>query len=191
MRCLLGVVFGVLLAVSATWAQQLTSSDVPASKQDIERLFVALHVRERQQLILENSHKQAKTMLNEILRKELPEASKEELSQMQKMIDEMIDDIDKDYPMDAILKDMVPIYQRHLTKSDSDQLIAFYSSPVGQRMLRELPAITSEAMQVSSSYLQPRMEAAVSKLKEKVEHMVEEDRKKKDATSTETEPKKK
>jgi len=191
MRCLLGVVFGVLLAVSATRTQQVTSSDVPASKQDIERLFVALHVRERQQLILENSHKQAKTMLNEILRKELPEASKEELSQMQKMIDEMIDDIDKDYPMDAILKDMVPIYQRHLTKSDSDQLIAFYSSPVGQRMLRELPAITSEAMQVSSSYLQPRMEAAVSKLKEKVEHMVEEDRKKKDATSTETEPKKK
>jgi hypothetical protein len=191
MRCLLGVVFGVLLAVSATWAQQVTSSDVPASKQDIERLFVALHVRERQQLILENSHKQAKTMLNEILRKELPEASKEELSQMQKMIDEMIDDIDEDYPMDAILKDMVPIYQRHLTKSDSDQLIAFYSSPVGQRMLRELPAITSEAMQVSSSYLQPRMEAAVSKLKEKVEHMVEEDRKKKDVTSTETEPKKK
>jgi hypothetical protein len=58
-------------------------------------------------------------------------------------------------------------------------------------MLRELPAITSEAMQVSSSYLQPRMEAAVSKLKEKVEHMVEEDRKRKDATSTETEPKKK
>jgi hypothetical protein len=131
MRCLLGVVFGVLLAVSATWGQQVTSSDVPASKQDIERLFVALHVRERQQLILENSHKQAKAMLNEILRKELPEASQEELSQMQKMIDEMIDDIDKDYPMDAILKDMVPIYQRHLTKSDSDQLIAFYSSPVG------------------------------------------------------------
>jgi len=191
MRCLLGVAFGVLLAVSATWAQQVTSSDVPASKQDIERLFVALHVRERQQLILENSRKQAKTMLNEILQKELPETSKEELPQMQAMIDEMIDDIDKDYPMDAILKDMVPIYQRHLTKSDSDQLIAFYSSPVGQRMLRELPAITSEAMQVSSSYLQPRMEAAVGKLKEKVEHMVEEDRKKKDATSTETEPKKK
>src|SRR5258708_9178620 len=191
MRALLGVVFGMLLAVSAAWAQQVTSSDVPASKQDIERLFVALHVRERQQLILENSHKQAKTMFNEILQKELPEASKEERAQLQGMIDEMIDDIDKDYPMDAILQDMVPIYQRHLTKSDSDQLMAFYSSPVGQRMLRELPAITSEAMQVSSSYLQPRMEAAITKLKAKVERMVEEDRKKKDATSTETEPTKK
>jgi uncharacterized protein len=190
MRCLLGVVFGVLLAVSATRAQQVTSSDVPASKQDIERLFVALHVRERQQLILENSHKQAKTMFNEILQKELPEASKEERTQLQGMIDEMIDDIDRDYPMDAILKDMVPIYQRHLTKSDSDELIAFYSSPIGQKVLRELPAITTEAMQVSSAYLQPRMEAAVSKLKEKVERMAEEDRKKKDGNSTETEPKK-
>ena len=191
MRSLLGVVFGMLLAVSAAWAQQVTSSDVPASKQDIERLFVALHVRERQQLILENSHKQAKTMFNEILQKELPEASKEERAQLQGIIDEMIDDIDKDYPMDAILKDMVPIYQRHLTKSDSDELITFYSSPIGQKVLRELPAITTEAMQVSSSYLQPRMEAAISKLKEKVERMAEEDRKKKDATSTETEPTKK
>jgi hypothetical protein len=191
MRCLLGVVFGLLLTVFPTWAQQVTSSDVPALKQDIERLFVALHVRERQQLILENSHKQAKTMFNEILQKELPEASKEERAQLQGMIDEMIDDIDKDYPMDAILPDMVPIYQRHLTKSDSDQLIAFYSSPVGQKVLRELPAITTESMQVSSSYLQLRIEAAVSKLKEKVERMAEEDRKKKDTTPTKTEPTKK
>jgi hypothetical protein len=185
MRCLLGVVVGVLLTVFATSAQQVTSSDVPPSKQDIERLFMALHVRERQQLVLENSHKQAKTMFDEILQKELPEASKEELAQLQGMVDEMIDDIDKDYPMDAILKDLVPIYQRHLTKSDSDQLIVFYSSPVGQRMLRELPAITSEAMQVSNSYLQPRMEAAISKLRAKVERMIEEDRKKKDAPSRE------
>ena len=90
-----------------------------------------------------------------------------DLSQYQGMINEMINDIDKDYPVDAILNDLVPIYQRHLTKSDCDELVAFYSSPAGQKVLRELPAITSESMQVSTSYLQPRMEAAVRKLKEK------------------------
>lgn len=188
MRCLLGIVLGVLLTISSAWAQQVPSSDVPASKQDIEGLLVALHVRERTQLIVENSRKQTKTMLSDILYKELPEASKEELSQLQGMIDEMVDDIDKDYPIDAILQDMVPVYQRHLTKSDSDELIAFYSSPVGQKVLRELPAITSEAMQVSTSHLQPRMEAAVSKLKAKIQRMVEEDQKKKDAPSTKTKP---
>jgi len=185
MKCLCGIVFALFLAISASWAQQVSSSGGPASKQDIERLFVALHVRERQQLIVDNSRKQAKTMLNEILQKELPEASKEEFSQMRKMIDEMIDDIEKDYPMDEILKDLVPIYQKHLTQSDADKVIAFYSSPVGQKILRELPAITEESFQVSTSYLQPRMEAAVSKLKEKLERMTEEDRNKKGATPTE------
>jgi hypothetical protein len=129
MKYLCGIVFAVFLAISASWAQQVSSSDGPASKQDIERLFVALHVRERQQLIMDNSRKQAKTMLNEILEKELPEASKEEFSQMRKMIDEMIDDIEKDYPMDAILKDLVPIYQKHLTQSDANRLLLITSRP--------------------------------------------------------------
>lgn len=185
MRCLLCVVFGLLFATSSAWTQQAVSGDPPASKEDIQKLFVALHVRERQQLIVENSQKQAKAIATDILHKELPEASKEELSQMQGMIDDMVDDIDKDYPMDAILQDMVPVYQRHLTKSDCDELIVFYSSPVGQKVLRELPAITSEAMQISTSHLQPRMEAAVSRLREKVERMAEEDLKKKGSASKE------
>src|ERR1039458_6881808 len=104
---------------------------------------------------------------------------------MQGMINEMVDDIDRDYPMDAILNDMVPIYQRHLTKSDADELIAFYSSPVGQKALRELPHITEEALQGSTSELQPSVETDVGKLKEKVERMAEEDRKKKGTASKE------
>jgi|SRR5208282_3538357 len=185
------LLLGLLLSISAAWAQPTSSSDIPTTREDIQRLFVALHVRERQQLILENSHQQAKTMLAEILHKELPEVGEGDLSQYQGMINEMINDIDKDYPVDEILNDLVPIYQRHLTKSDCDELVAFYSSPVGQKVLRELPAITSESMQVSTSYLQPRMEAAVSKLKEKVERMAEEEEKKKATTPTRMEPAKK
>jgi hypothetical protein len=179
----LALVFGIMMAVSGLWAQQLPASDAPASKEDIEKLLVALHVHERLQLIMENSRKQTKTMMAEILHKEMPEATQGELSQVQGMVDEMIDGIEKDYPTDAVLQDMVPVYQRHLTKSDSDALIAFYSSPVGQKVLRELPAITSEAMQVSIAHLQPRMEAAIGKLKERIEQMVEEDRNKKKPTS--------
>jgi hypothetical protein len=123
-------------------------------------------------------------MVTEILQKELPEATVDERSRLREMADEMIEGVYKDYPIDALLQDMVPVYQRHLTKSDCDQLIAFYSSPVGQKVLRELPAITLEAMQVSSSHMRPRIEAAISKLKERAERMAEEDRKKKNATET-------
>lgn len=32
---------------------------------------------------------------------------------------------------------MVTVYQKHFTKSDVEALIGFYSSPTGQKMLRE------------------------------------------------------
>lgn len=182
MKVSLGIILGVLLTLASAWAQDMPATDVPASKQDIEKLLVVLHLRERTQLIMENSRKQSKSMITEILQKDLPEATEDERSQLREVADEMIEGVYKEYPIDALLRDMVPVYQRHLTKSDSDQLIAFYSSPVGQKVLREMPAITSEAMQVSSSYLQPRIEAAIGKLKERAERMAEEDRKKKNAT---------
>lgn len=178
MRCLL-VALGLLLAVSGVCAQNVPAGADSASTQDIERLMAAMHVHDRVQLIMENSRKQSKTMFEEILRKELPDATKDELVQMQGMIDDMIDYIHKDYPIDAVMHDMVPVYQRHLTKSDAEGLIAFYSSSLGQKLLHELPAITTEAMEVSNAHLEPRMEAAITQLKEKAMKMVEEDRKNK------------
>jgi hypothetical protein len=178
MRYCLEVTLSLILTVAAATAQQASASDAPASKQDIQRLMAAMHSRQRIELVMEDSRQQTKTMFEEILHKELPEANNDELVQIQRMIDDMIDDIGKDYPIDAVLQDMVPVYQKHLTRSDSDGLIAFYSSPLGPKVLRELPAVTSEAMQVSNSHLQPRMEAAISKFKDRVIHMAEEDRKK-------------
>jgi uncharacterized protein len=59
--------------------------------------------------------------------------------------------------MDEMLNDMIPIYQRHFTKSDIDALIAFYSSPAGQKFLHETPAVTAETMRA----VYPRIEAVV------------------------------
>jgi hypothetical protein len=42
---------------------------------------------------------------------------------------------------------MVPAYQKHLSKGDIDNLIAFNSSSTGQKLLREMPSITAEWMQ--------------------------------------------
>ncbi len=45
---------------------------------------------------------------------------------------------------------MVPVYEKHLTKGEVDALVAFYSDPKGQKILNEMPAMTSEAMQAAS-----------------------------------------
>ena len=46
---------------------------------------------------------------------------------------------------DHIPADMVPVYQKHLSKSDVEEMIKFYSTPTGQKILREMPAMTAEA----------------------------------------------
>ncbi len=43
---------------------------------------------------------------------------------------------------------MSPIYQRHMTQTDVEAYIAFYSSPAGQRMVDVQPVIEKELMPV-------------------------------------------
>jgi hypothetical protein len=66
-------------------------------------------------------------------------------------------DMIKGMPTDEILQAMIPAYQDHFTKSDLEAMSAFYSSPVGQKVLEELPAVLQEgnqaAMPILSKYL--------------------------------------
>ena len=41
---------------------------------------------------------------------------------------------------------VVPVYDRHYSSAELRQLIAFYQSPIGQKVIAELPAITQESM---------------------------------------------
>jgi hypothetical protein len=179
MKRLLILVVGLVLAAPFSSAQQTPSTDVPATKKDIEKLMIAMHLRERMEDVMKNSRKQTKSLLTDLVNKQADALTPKEVSQLQSITDDMIEDTYKDYPIEAIMQDMVPVYQKHLTESDVNDLIAFYSSPVGQKVLREMPTIISEAMQVSSARLQPQMEVAANRLTQKMEQMIEEDQKQK------------
>jgi hypothetical protein len=90
-------------------SQETVTQDVPASRQDVERLLTLLRMRERTELIMESSRQQFKVMAAEMLRKELPDATDQERSRFEGMLDEMVDTIQKDYPVEALLQDMVPV----------------------------------------------------------------------------------
>src|SRR5579863_8438472 len=66
-------------------------------------------------------------------------------------------DLIKGMPSDQIVDAMTPTYQKHFTKGDIDAMNAFYSSPVGQKVLAELPSVLQEgnqaAMPILSKYL--------------------------------------
>ena len=61
--------------------------------------------------------------------------------------------------IDELLDDMAGIYQRHISRSDVDALIAFYSTPAGQHLLDAQPVILKEYMPVIMQRVQERSKA--------------------------------
>jgi hypothetical protein len=69
---------------------------------------------------------------------------------------------------------MVPVYQKHFTKCDISALTTFYGTPTGQKVLRELPAITAEAVQSMMPLLQKQMEGMNQRIQQEVAQMIKD-----------------
>src|SRR5689334_9117323 len=84
-----------------------------------------------------------------------------------------MDDLVKQMPIDDIVQAMIPAYQKHFTKTEIEAMNNFYSSPVGQKVLQELPAVIQEgnqaAMPIIGQYLtdwRKRMEKDMKQLED-------------------------
>jgi hypothetical protein len=82
----------------------------------------------------------------------------------------------KSFPVEGMLEDMVPVYQKHLSKADVNAMVKFYSGPTGRKLLRQQAVMTTEAMQAVYNRLQTSMDESM----QRIEEMVKEDAKKKD-----------
>ncbi|HTT32926.1 MAG TPA: DUF2059 domain-containing protein [Methylomirabilota bacterium] len=160
-----------LLAGFVAVAQQ-PASDAPATKEDIQRYLDVMHSREMVVKMVDSMTKPIHQMTHEQYLKNKDKLPPDFEDHMNKMVDDMM----KSFPWDEILDAMVPIYQKHLTKGDVDALVAFYSGPTGQKVLRELPAITAEAMQAMMPLLQKQMEAMNDRMQQEVAQMIKDSR---------------
>ena len=160
----------LLLAASMTFAQQPSPGDAPATKEDIQHLFDVMQIHQQMHQVMDAMMKQQSTLIHETLKKRYPQSSADRIARADQLIAETM----KDMPMDAMLDDMIPIYQRHFSKTDIDAMSTFYASPTGQKMMREMPALTSESMQVSYA----RMQKQVDAIQQRAEQIVKEDQEK-------------
>jgi hypothetical protein len=69
--------------------------------------------------------------------------------------------------MDDLVDMLVPVYSKHLTIDDLNELIRFYESPVGRKYAEKNPLIMQESMQVGQEWGQKIGEEFAKKLKEK------------------------
>ncbi|MGB8726334.1 MAG: DUF2059 domain-containing protein, partial [Candidatus Sulfotelmatobacter sp.] len=137
---------------------QTTVSIAPdaASKEDVQKLFDVMASRDQMAQMMQKVFAQMRTLNRDEIKKRHPDITAAQLASMDRQSEELL----KNFPLDEMLSDMIPVYQRHFTKTEIDSFTSFFSSPVGQKYLHEIPAVTAETMRA----VYPRIEAEVDAL---------------------------
>jgi hypothetical protein len=164
--------YAVVLCVSCTafCAAQQNPADAPASKEDVEKYLQVMHSREMMTKIMDAMSKPMHDMIHEQYLKHKDTLPPDFEARENKSMDDMF----KSFPWDEMLEAMVPVYQKHFTKGDIDAFVAFYSTPTGQKLLRELPAITAEAMQNMMPIIRKNVDTMSQRLQEEIAAMVKD-----------------
>jgi hypothetical protein len=90
----------------------------------------------------------------------------------------IIDDMLREMPWEEIIQAEMPAFQKHLTKGDIDSIVAFYSSPSGQKLLREMPEIMAESMQSMMPIIQRYIDRMNSRVQVETAELLKESQKK-------------
>ena len=157
-----------LLLGSVCLAQQ-NPADAPASKEDIQKYLAVMHTRDLMKSVSQTMSKQMRQVTTEMLKKQ-----SNVTPEMEERVNKVTDDLVKNMPIDEMLDAMTPVYQKHFTKGNIDDLVAFYSTPTGQKLIKELPAITAEAMQAVIPISQKLMATAVQRAQDEIAQMQKE-----------------
>lgn len=62
---------------------------------------------------------------------------------------------------------LVPIYQRHFTADEIEGMLKFYRSPLGQKVITEMPTTMGEANQAGLQWSKERSDQMIAELKQK------------------------
>jgi len=153
------------------------AADAPTHDQ-IMKLMDLLQIRRNMALMMDGMKQAMKQGAEQAFRDRVPNPTPKQLAALNGMVDDMMADM----PLDEMVEAMVPIYRRHLSRTDVDEIIRFYSSAVGQKLLREQPQMIQEGMQAGMEIQQKRMDQMMAKIRERTEKMAEEEEKDKAAT---------
>ena len=132
------------LVLSAPALAQSSDAD-PATRDDIILYLRTMRSHDLVKRMMEVQSQSMQKLIREQLLEDKGAIPPDFDAHMKKAMADLI----KDLPIDDIIQAMIPAYQNHFTRSDIQAMNAFYSSPVGQKVLEELPAVNQEGMQAA------------------------------------------
>ncbi|KDN54024.1 DUF2059 domain-containing protein [Flavobacterium seoulense] len=80
---------------------------------------------------------------------------------------EFLEEFKKEVKAEDIQNMIIPIYDKYYTESDIDQLITFYNSPIGKKMIATMPQVMTESIIAGQAWGKQIVEKYQAKLKEK------------------------
>lgn len=162
---------------SSAFAQ--STDNTPASREDIERYLEVVNSHDMMNKLMGTMAQSMHQMTHEQCLKHKAQLP----ANCESKLNAMMDDTFKNMPVDDMMKAMIPAYQKHLTKGDVDNLVAFYSTPTGQKLLREMPSIMADAMQDMMPVMNKYMETVQSRIQKETEAMIAQSKKAANADS--------
>lgn len=166
-----GVLADVSHAQTAAGATAAGSNLLPSNaptRDQVMTLLDLLQVRRTMSNMLENMKALMKQSAEEAFRKKIPNPTPKQLEALHAMFDDI-----SDMPLDEMIDALIPIYQRHLTRTDIEEVIRFYSSPAGQKLLSEQPKMMQEGMEAGAAIQRKRMDEITAKIQERMQKLIE------------------
>ncbi|QJD98843.1 DUF2059 domain-containing protein [Massilia forsythiae] len=160
----------VIFAMSSTpsFAQSAPVAN-PAVEQATRQMFDAMKIRDTMILAM----KQAVAAMPAQMRGGIAGAIQADANMSAAQKKEATERLDKELPamtvrlqaifndpglVDDMLKEMVPLYAQTYTVDEIHQLTAFYTSPLGQKMMANMPKLMAQSMEMSSRVMMPRIQ---------------------------------
>lgn len=144
MRKRIGIVVGAAFALAASC--QVAAA--PPSKQQVRQLFEVMH--------LDQMFGQMNSQMAGIMGQAAPCVP---ASYWQNFIDAS--------GTEQLMDKMVPVYQKHFTAEDVAGLLKFYKSPLGQKVISQMPVTMAEGMKIGQQWGRERGEAMIKELQQK------------------------
>ena len=139
----------VLAMVIALSVSSVMAGDDESYYKDFVKFLEVSGAVANQKVMLQNMTEQFKKM---------PNANQNALEDMEKIMNKEIAELNKQ---------LFPIYKKYLTHDDLKEIIKFYESPIGKKMVKSQPMITKEAFQIGVKWGQGVAKRVLEKMQNK------------------------
>ena len=151
----------------------------PATKEDVQKLFDLMQSRKIFVSLIGAMKQQIPALSKSALENQCPNATPEETARLNAFMNEWVEKMFQNVPFDELMQAAMPAYQHHFTHGEMQELIHFYSSPLGKKLLAEMPAIMTEYMQAATPVIQKWEKEQMADLQARAEKFAKELKEKK------------